>query len=81
MTEKEASNQGKESKPVAKFEVVFDGTRSLEVQYEDGENFRVLASSETGQMSSGTRRESKTWNWIHNNQHHRVQIQIGAAKQ
>lgn len=58
------------------FEVVYDGTQTLEVQYASGENFRVRASSETG----GPDHEVKTWKWDHEGLPYRVQIQVGQLR-
>ena len=59
---------------------ISDDRRTLE--FDDartGMPTQVYPSSETGQLSSGTRRVSKTWRFEHEGREYRVQLQYREA--
>lgn len=59
----------------AKFDMVFEeGNRFLDVRHDDYEGFRIMASSETGNVAQ--KKTSTTWRWEHNGKLFRVQVQV-----
>jgi hypothetical protein len=50
-------------------------TGHIDVVMEDETGFRVMASTETGQHTSGLRRKSSTYKWTHLGMQYRVQVQ------
>jgi hypothetical protein len=62
---------------MAKFGMKFDAvvspdSRFLDVHFQDDEEFKVAASSETGNEW----KESRTWNFEHGEFKYRVQVQV-----
>lgn len=55
---------------------VSDESRVLAYDEPDGTKVHVYPTSETGQLSSGTRRVSKTWNFDLGGLRYRVQLQV-----
>jgi hypothetical protein len=47
----------------------------VDITVEDDVTFRVMAYTSTGQLSSGTRRESKTFRFRNGGMNYRIQIQ------